>query len=799
MLQDIRFAMRQLWKNPGFSVVAVLMLALAIGADSTIFSAVDAVLLHPLPYPDPSRLVVVTENLPHYRLTGLPPSFAEFLEYRRLVTSFSSISAVAETDATLTGTGHPETVKCKRITSAVFPMIGIKPMLGNLFTKDDEEYGNRHVVILSQGLWQQRYGKDPTIVGKYIQIDRESYRVAAVINPILDFAFKADLWMPLAFPPAESAPGASGPHNIDVIGRLKPNTTIEQARDEFRRIAARMVELYPNQDKKSLGFSIDITRLSEQETGNLKKPLYLLMGAVGALLLLACANVSNLLLARGSLRRKEIGLRVAVGASRKRLVRQLLTESLLLALVAGAGGLVLTFLGLRLYAHFAPEDVIPGVQPAVTAWVAGFSLLILTAAGIAFGLGPAISASGLSVNEALKEKSHGSTAGQRLTFNSIVTFEIAGSLVLLIATGLLVGSFVKLERTSPGFQPKNVLLAIVSLPVADYPLPAQRMAFERSLLDRARALPGIASAAITDFPPFAGGIGSHVEIEGQPQDSNKSTYVVYQTFSSSDYFETLQIPLLKGRRLSSGDDGSSLPVCDIDQTVASKFFPNSDAIGMRILLPIPQITCRVVGIVGGTKHRSLSRDPAPRIYYSSVIAVPQVTLVIKAVRNPLALVPALRHQILALNPNMPVTALTMEQVLADSVARQRFSMQLMTIFAGLAMLLTAIGIYGVLAYFVEQRRSEFGIRMALGARPGNVVGLVLLQGSIPLAVGLMCGLAGALGMTRYVKSLLYEVKTTDSVVFSSMLVGVIFISFLAMLLPAHRATRVDPLAAIREE
>ena len=325
------------------------------------------------------------------------------------------------------------------------------------------------------------------------------------------------------------------------------------------------------------------------------------------------------------------------------------------------------------------------------------------------------------------------------------------------------------------------------------------MAFERALLEHARALPGVASAAISDFPPFAGRIGSHIEIEGQPQNLNKSTEVVYQTFASSDYFETLQIPLVKGRLLSSRDDQSSVPVCDIDRTVATKFFPNSEAIGMRILLPIPNLTCSVVGIVGATKSRSLSRSPLPRIYYSFVIAVPQVTLAIKAVRDPLALVPALRRQVLALNPNLPLTAMTLEQFLADSLARQRFSIQLVSIFAALAMLLTAIGINGVLAYVVEQHRREFGIRMALGARPANVIGLVLLQGSIPLAVGLACGIAGALGMTRYLRSLLYEISTTDLVVFSSMLIALIFVSLLAMLRPAFRATRVDPLEAIREE
>src|SRR5581483_3924335 len=371
--------------------------------------------------------------------------------YRRMATSFSQIAAATSTDATLTGAGQPKTVDDKRVTSAALPMLGIKPILGSLFTLDDEQFGKHHTVILSEGLWKQRYGGDPAIIGKYIQIDRESYRVAAVIKAIPDAAFKADLWTPLALPPAETAPGASGLHDIEVIGRLKPGITIERARDEFRRIAARMVELYPNQDKKSLGFSMDVNPLAEQEAGNLRKPLYLLIGAVGAVLLIACANVSNLLLARGTMRRKEIGVRVAVGASRGRLVRQLLTESLLLAALAGAGGVLLTLLGLHLYARFAPDDMIPGVQPALNAWVIGFSLLVSIGASVVFGLTPAVAASGVSVNDALKERSRGSAGGKRTLRESIVAFEIAASFILLIAAGLLVRSFVTLERVSPGF------------------------------------------------------------------------------------------------------------------------------------------------------------------------------------------------------------------------------------------------------------------------------------------------------------------------------------------------------------
>jgi len=799
MLQDIHFAARQLLKSPGFSIVAVLTLTLAIGADTAIFSAIDAVLLHPLPYPDPDRLVTVTENLPHYSLTGLQPSFSEFLEYRRMATCFSQFAAVTGGDATLTGEGQPEDADGKRVTSGAFPMLGIQPVLGSLFTADDEQYGKHCVVILSKGLWKRRYGGDRAIVGKNIQINRESYRVAAVIQP-LGGNFKADLWMPLAFPPADVAPGSSGPHYIEVIGRLKPGITIEQAKDEFRRIAARMVEMYPNQDKKSLGFSIDVNSLAEEQAGELRKPLWLLIGVVGAVMLIACANVSNLLLARGMMRRKEISVRLALGAARRRLVRQLLTENLLLAVLAGAGGVLLALNGLHLYAQFGPRGLIPGLQPKINGWVMAFSLLLSIAASVVFGLAPAIEASGIDLNDALKESSRGSSGGRRIFRESIVAFEVATSLVLLIGAGLLVRSFVRLERTSPGFRSENVLTAMIPLPVSDYPLPAQRMGFKRALLERVRALPRVQSAGAIDFQPFGGGAGSHIEIVGHPRNSNEPTQVVYQTSSSSGYLETMGIPLLRGRRISSSDDLSALSVCDIDETVARKFFANSDPMGMQVVLPVPKVTCTIVGLVGATRSQNLSEPPLPRIYYSSRMPVPQISLVVKATRDPLALVSALRHEVMALNSNLPLSSpMTMDEILADSLERRRFAIQLMSVFAAIAALLATIGIYGVLAYLVDQRRREFGIRMALGAQASDVAGLVLRQGFLPVGIGLICGVGGAFGMTRYLKSLLYEISTTDPLVFSSILTAVILVALLAMSVPAHRATRVDPLEALHDE
>jgi putative ABC transport system permease protein len=729
---------------------------------------------------------------------GLQPSFSEFLEYRRMATCFSQIAAVTGGDATLTGEGQSEEADGEQVTSSAFPMLGITPVLGGLFTTDDEQYGKNHVVILSEGLWKRRYGGDRAIVGKNIQINRESYRVAAVIRPMLG-TFKADLWMPLAFPPAEVAPGTSGPHYINVIGRLKLGITVEQARDEFRRIAARMVELYPNEDKKNLGFSIDVNPLAEEQAGDLRKPLWLLIGAVGAVMLIACANVSNLLLARGMNRRKEMSVRLALGAARSRLVRQLLTESVLLAVLAGLVGLLLALNLLHLYAHFGPGDLITGPQPAINGWVMAFSLLLSIAASVIFGVTPAIETSSVNVNYALKESSRGSSGERRVLRESIVAIEVAASLVLLIGAGLLVRSFVRLESINPGFRSENVLTVVIPLPLTDYPLPSQRILFERALLERVRTLPGVVSAGAIDFPPFVGNAGSHIEIPGHPQDSDKPTVVVFQTASSSGYLETMSIPLLRGRRINSSDDLGALSVCDIDETVARKFFAKLDPIGMRVVLPIPKLTCTIVGLVGATKARNLSEPPLPRIYYSSGMPVPQISLAVKAARDPLALVSALRHEVAGLNSNLPLSPMTMDEILADSLARQRFSIQLMTVFATIAALLAAVGIYGVLAYLIDQRRRELGIRMALGAQPADVVRLVLRQGFLPVGIGLLFGICGALALTGYLKSLLYEVSTMDPLVFSGISGGLVLVALLAMSVPAYRAARVDPLKALRHE
>jgi putative ABC transport system permease protein len=501
-------------------------------------------------------------------------------------------------------------------------------------------------------------------------------------------------------------------------------------------------------------------------------------------------------------RRKEISLRAALGAARSRIVRQLLTESLLLATTAGLAGLAFAFAGLRLYAEFGPRGLIRGTQPDVNAWVLAFSVLLSLAASVVFGLAPALEISRTDLNDALKEGSRGSTGGRRFLRESMVALEVAASLVLLIGAGLLVRSFVRLERADPGFHPNNVLTAQIILPVVQYKQPSQLGAFQKSLLERVRSLPGVVKADLVNFMPFSNSYSAgDFSIVGHPFNPNDPSPVVIQSRTGPQYFEALGIPLIRGRVFNAGDDEGTPKVAIIDETTAKKFFSNLDPIGLQISSPLPNVNCTVVGVVGAIKYRDLAAPPEPIIYYSSAQMPPVlVNLAIRTAGDPLTLAGPLRHEVAALDPNLPVSRTgTLAGRLADSLERERFSIQLMAVFAAIAAILAAIGIYSVLAYLVDQRRRELGIRMALGARPGDVLGLVLRQGSVPIGAGLAAGLAAAFGLTWFLKSLLYEVSTTDPLIYACVSMGLVAVALIAMLVPGWRATRIDPLEALRQE
>jgi putative ABC transport system permease protein len=802
MLSDLRFALRQFLKTPGFSVIAVVTLALAIGANVAIFSAIDAVLLHPLPYPDPDRLVVVGENLKHFNLSKIPASPPEVIDYRNMATTMT-IGAVDNSGAfTLSGDGNPENVPGRRVTANLFSMLGVKPVAGGLFTEAQEQYGQGRVAVISEGLWKRRFGANASAIGRNIQINQESYQIVGVIRPILEFLGAADILTPVSFSPSDLAETKRGSQFIQVIGQLKPGVSIQQARAEFSNIAARIQAQHPKNYLPSFGYSLDVDPLAQQAAGDLKQPLLVLIAAVGVVMLIACANVSNLLLARAMARRKEISLRAALGAARSRIVRQLLTESLLLATSAGLAGLAFAFAGLRLYAQFGPHDLIRGTHPDINAWVLVFSILLSIAASVIFGLAPALEISRTDLNDALKEGSRGSTGGRRLLRESMVALEVAASLVLLIGAGLLVRSFVRLERADPGFRSGNVLTAQMILPVVQYKQPSQLGAFQKALMERVRSLPGVLHADLVNFMPFSDTYSaSSFTIVDHPFNPNDPSPVVIETRIGPQYFEAMGIRLKRGRVFNAGDDEGTQKVAVIDETTAKKFFSNLDPIGLQISSPLPNVNCTVVGIVAAVKYRELANPPEPIIYYAAAQMPPVlVNLAIKTAGDPLALAAPLRHEVAALDPNLPVSRTsTLTARLEDSLARERFSIQLMAVFAGIAALLAAIGIYGVLAYLVDQRRRELGIRMALGARPGDVLGLVLRQGSVPIGAGLAAGIAAAFGLTWFLKSLLYEVSTTDPLIYACVSMGLIAVALIAMLVPGWRATRIDPLEALRQE
>ncbi|HLJ49649.1 MAG TPA: ABC transporter permease [Bryobacteraceae bacterium] len=802
MHQDISFAIRQLLRNRTFGVIAVVTLSLAIGANTAIFSAVDSVLLHPLPYPNSDQLVSVVKNFSRFSRVKVPISPPEVLDFRKMATCFSAQGAVDSLGTyTLTGNGEPEVVPLMHATASIFPMLGVKPLLGGFFGTEAEQLGNHHVAVISERLWQRRYGSDPAIIGRNIDINQESYRVVGVIAPILEYRLAADIWVPLAFSPRDLTPQLRAFQYVDFIGRLKKGRTLQQARLEFESIAARLRQQYPRQYEQS-GFSLDVDPLKEKVAGDLRGPLLILMCAVGMMMLIACVNMSNLLLARGVTRRKEISIRAALGASRGRITRQLLIESILLVLIADAVGVFLAVSGLGLYGQFGPAGLISGARPALNVWVLAFSVVLSASASVLFGLAPALEASRADLNEPLKANSHGSTVGKLWLRQSLVTLEVALSLMLLIGAGLLTRSFARMEHTNPGFNANDVLTAELYLPVAEYRKPEQVRAFQEALLNRLGSLPGVTVAAAADDPmPFSGHFaGGDIEVVGRAAASNRPIPVVFQSRVTPDYFQAMGIPLVGGRYLIPEDNQESVRVAVIDKTLAERFIPHENPLGRHILTR-DRLECTIVGVVGATKYRDLTAPPEPVIYLSAWQSPgASISLALRTAIDPLSVLPSVRTTVTALDPNVPVAhAATVNERLADSVRRQHFSIQLMVTFAAISALLAVVGIYGVLAYIVDQRRRELAIRSALGALASDLRGLVLRQGALPIGIGMALGIGGAIALSRVLKSFLYEVSPFDPAAFVTVSVALAAVALAAMVVPIYRATNVDPLEVLRSE
>jgi predicted permease len=804
IIQDVRFGLRMLTKNPGFTVVAVIALALGIGANSAIFSVVNTVLLRPLPYKDPERLVMVFEDDSRHGYPRDTPAPANYIDWRDQNKVFEGMAAMTELSFNLTGMGEPERLDGRRVSASLFPLLGVEPQLGRRFTPEEDQPGENHVVILSHALWQRRFGSDAGVIGKTITMNGYSFSVVGVMPSSFQFPSRDDqFWIPIAFTQSEA--GRRGSHFLQVVARMKPGVTLEQARAEMSTIAARLQQQYPA-DNTDLG--VAIVPLHEQLVGNIKTALLVLLGAVGFVLLVACANVANLLLARAAGRQKEIATRVALGASRPRLIRQFLTESILLAVIGGATGLLLSVWGVRLLKAFIPPNISQAKEITVDVKVLLFTLLISLLTGVVFGLAPATQATNVNLNETLKEGGRDSAAGSRgnRIRGVLVVSEVALSLILLIGAGLLINSFLRLRHVDPGFHTGNLLTMSVAIPPQKYPDREHRSAFYTEMIRRVEALPGVRSAAITSqIPLIKQGDSVGIIVESQPPLAPGQKNIVATRIVSPHYFQTMGIQLLRGRAFGDQDRADSPVVAVISDAMARRYWPGEDPTGKRICPGKPEKPedwVTVVGVVNDVRQFGLDAELKPQMYltYQQSGYFSPRHLVVSTNVEPGGLAAAVRGTVWGIDKDQPVSNIsTMEEVLSESIARQRFSTLLLGVFGVVALLLAAVGIYGVMSYSVAQRTHEIGIRMALGAQTRDVLKLAVGQGLKLIMIGVAVGLAVSVVLTRVMSSLLFGVSSTDPTTFVVISLVLVSAGVLASYIPARRATKVDPMIALRYE
>jgi putative ABC transport system permease protein len=794
-------------KSPGGAFVAVLMLALGIGANTAIFSVMNAVLLRSLPYRDPDRLVLVS----HYRAMGEinEATGADFLDWRDQAKAFEQIVAYFTNTADFTGSDEPERLSAGFISADLFATLGVAPALGRAFTQAEDTYGAEPVVILSDGLWRRRFGGDPQVIGRSITLGGKSRTVVGVMPGGFRFPEESDLWLPLALNVAQEL-GRQGNVLLSVLARLKPGATPEAARADLSVILERQRQAFP---KKYSGVQVRVIGLSESLVGNVRLALLVMFGAVTFVLLIACANVANLLLARGAARQKEMAIRAAVGARRLRLVRQLLTESLLLSLLGGAAGLLAAKWGVKLLVAMSPGGIArineSGPSSLINGRVLGFTCAVVALVGLIAGALPALQASKVDVNEAFKAQT-GARSGQggaQRALSSLMIAELALALVLLVGSGLMIKSFLRLMAVPKGFDPDGVLTLALSPGAAIYPRGSpQRGAYFQESLDRVRRLPGAQSASLASSLPLARPtLRMGIQIEGRPPFEPGTAPIVDLSFISPEYFQTMRLPMRDGRPFSSQDGPEAPQVVIINETLARRFFPNENPIGHRLLMGRASRT--IVGVAGDTCNRGLDREASPEIFGPRAQDPNLVSnLVVRAApdqNNPAglsSLAAAIRNQVRAIDPNEPVNqVVTMDERLSNSVAERRFQTLLLGVFAAVALVIAAVGIYGVISYAVSQRTQEIGVRMALGAQASDVLRMVVWRGMSLTLVGVALGVAAALALTRVMRNLLFNMSATDPATFAliaSLLVGV---AFIASYIPARKATKVDPLIALRSE
>src|SRR5688572_19248941 len=801
-LNDIRYAIRNLLKRPGFTLVAAITLALGIGANSAIFSAVHSLLLKPLPFPELDRMVAIWDKNPSQGVMHNEVTIPNYLDWRAQSQSYEQLALYRWWNVNLTGIDPPERIQGFLVTANFLDVTGMKPIMGRNFTEEENRPGKNVVVIIAHSLWQRRFGSDPNILGKTLTINGVTHTVIGVMPERFNYPEGGEIYGPLAITPEMM--NTRGFHSYYVIGRLKPGVALESAQAEIDNINARLEQQYP---ETNTGAGSTVFPLVADTVRNYDTALWAMMGAVGFVLLIACANVANLMLARASGRQKEIALRAALGASRWRIVRQLLTESLILALIGGVLGTLVGAWGIDALrvsnpaeaASFAPGWHQLGINPTVLLFTLGLSVL----SGVIFGLAPAWQVSKPNLNDALKEGSRNVSRNSRLR-SGLVVFEVAMSLVLLVGAGLLFRSFLSLLRTDPGFNPDNVLTMRLMLPNAKYREEPQRAAFYADLVQRMKSHPGVESAAAVNYLPLGrGNTSDHYLVEGEPEPvpgrENEGRYRV----CTPDYFQTMGIRLVRGRSFTDHDRANTPPVVIVNEAFVRKHWPTQDPIGkrMRFMAELERAPwMEVVGVIKDVKHE-LTVEVTPEFYLPHAQdAWNGMALVARTKVDPATMADTIRRDVWAIDKDQPVYMVrTMHEVRAFALTLYSFSSVMLAIFAGVALLLAVVGIYGVMAFVVAQRTQEIGIRMALGARAPDVLKMVILNGMKLAVLGLAIGLVVAWGLTRFISNLLVGVPPTDLLTLSVVSACLLAAAFLACYLPARRASRVDPLKALRYE
>ena len=798
LIKDIRYGLRGLLKRPGFTVIALVALALGIGANTAIFSLVNAVVLRPLPFPEPDQLVWVYGNI---RNGGNRASVSplDFLDYRNQNKTFAQFAAsgTSPLSVNLTGSGDPERILASAVTGNYFDTFKVYPVLGRGFSLENEKTGQDQVTVLSYACWQKRFGGDPEILNKTIILDSKPFQVIGVMPADLSLPQSAELWLPMSFD-VDPDMRQRKAHFLRPIGRLKPGVTLLQAQADTDQIAARLEQQFPD---SNTGWNLRLLSLREQLVGGTRTAVFILFGAVGLVLLIACANVANLLMVRAAARQKEIALRSALGASRLRIVRQMLTESLLLSILGGALGALLAVWGVQLLVSLSSDSLPPTVNVNIDVTVLAFTLLISLVTGILFGLAPAFRSIQTNLIDSLKEGARGSEGVMRnRTRSLLVIFESAIAVILLIGAGLLVRSLIALQNVHPGFDTNSVLTFRIDLPRKKYAGEGKAGDFFQQLETRVASLPGVQSVGLITELPLSGQLNDiPFTVEGRPPVSSDQAFDADFRRVNENYFSTLHIPLLRGRNFTEQEVRQRDKVTVVSQALVDAVFPNEEPLGKRLVTAIGNQTFEIVGVVGDIRHQSLQRQPFPAMYFPTR-DTGRANFVIRTQGDPLSIVGAVRNEVHALDPDQPISAVKrMDDWVDSSVAAPRYRTTLLTIFAALAMILAATGIYGVMSYSVAQRTHEIGVRMALGARQLDVLKLVVRQGMLLTIVGVILGLIVAFALTRVMQSLLFGVTAKDPFTFVVVAVLLTAVAFVACFIPARRATKVDPLVALRYE